>query len=989
MPTVIHISEFLIPDCNFQGTTCKLRRYYDSDWTDIDGVLHLEGVVGSSTGFFDEVNCTLANNTVTVPAFDATPTVTARIGNPRETWQLWDQSGSPRNIVFDNGFIPSSPTTTTFAALLIANQGQTLTNPPSTWLNAVGVQSLIDFTIGLWRLATSVLAGWVRLSTPASDVTDPVVVGKNDYATTSNSGIGKSSITRSPASLVTFVETTDSRNTNARIPATDAPLRIAYSYAGDGSQIVGNIVKLNASAGVPTVVNTAAGDTGGAVGIVTSGSALEGSPLIVVAAGSVRANFDGQVGGTDNYYVQISPGVNGACRAVNGYPASGQVLGRIISYDNPSDTSAFIDFIGPEVRAGGSSGQGAVNVLTFGADNTGATDASAAIRSALDAARAVGAKRVYAPAGIYLISQSQITAHSTIFDLTPSIELFGDGVGKTIFTVPTNAAWNSTTIVSANTGSNQSVHDITFLGTGVAASGSGRVIAATFGAFRPHFYNIEITGFDSLHGITTYLPFDAQDVSTTLGTTIVAGTRTVTPVSMNGIYKFRLLTIGGTTENVIVTACTETTFTAVFANNHSSADTVTGISNGAQRALVENFNIHDITGGSAVVVNSLANTFRNGTIKHVGTSSLHHGFYVQGGRNVFDDIWIEGVTGYSLHQYPAHTGIIDSSGNLYRAIKSIDPGVHHVEAVSEYDDSSNGTNPYYPAGLGLTRFTTFDQCLFKNTTARADNFGGLDISGPVIFTNNTLEDVTSFLEPAEGFARAYGNIIRNIVQSTYFVKIDENYGGGIEQFNQVPDARILKGMSAYPAANGAGTGFSNSPNTKCGRGLYLAAGIGSRYFEAISNVAGVVAVTVQFSGPADDIFLGNTFTFTSGVDFTLGSDDTAPQLALTATHLATAMNNDGQLPRYVFAKAVGAKVYLYLGRMAAGLTISTNQSGRIAITSGADGRIFAEHKLIAVVGLGVGNSAAGSTPGTCVKKMEVFDAAGASLGFVPIYDAIT
>lgn len=43
-----------------------------------------------------------------------------------------------------------------------------------------------------------------------------------------------------------------------------------------------------------------------------------------------------------------------------------------------------------------------------------------------------------------------------------------------------------------------------------------------------------------------------------------------------------------------------------------------------------------------------------------------------------------------------------------------------------------------------------------------------------------------------------------------------------------------------------------------------------------------------------------------------------------------------------------------------------------------------------VVGtLGVNNSAAGSTPGTCVKKIEVFDAAGASLGFVPVYDAIT
>jgi len=46
-------------------------------------------------------------------------------------------------------------------------------------------------------------------------------------------------------------------------------------------------------------------------------------------------------------------------------------------------------------------------------------------------------------------------------------------------------------------------------------------------------------------------------------------------------------------------------------------------------------------------------------------------------------------------------------------------------------------------------------------------------------------------------------------------------------------------------------------------------------------------------------------------------------------------------------------------------------------------------KFVANAGLGVGNSAAGSTPGTCVKKMEVFDAAGTSLGFLAIYNAIS
>jgi hypothetical protein len=45
--------------------------------------------------------------------------------------------------------------------------------------------------------------------------------------------------------------------------------------------------------------------------------------------------------------------------------------------------------------------------------------------------------------------------------------------------------------------------------------------------------------------------------------------------------------------------------------------------------------------------------------------------------------------------------------------------------------------------------------------------------------------------------------------------------------------------------------------------------------------------------------------------------------------------------------------------------------------------------LCGLGGLAVGNSAAATTPGTVVNKMQVFDQFGASLGYVPIYNAIT
>jgi hypothetical protein len=213
MPTTVTISEFQPGpgECNFLGTTAKLRRYYNQDWSDIDGVFHAEGVVGSSTSFFDEISCTLAANTITVPTFPATPTDNPQTGsNVQETWQLWDQSGSPRNIIFE-GFIPSANPTITFGALLLLNKGQTLFESDAITRLDQWIQSYIDTVIGALNKATSVIFGRVRLSVPASDLTDPVVVGKNDYASTANSGIGKSSVNRSPASDTTFVEATDPR----------------------------------------------------------------------------------------------------------------------------------------------------------------------------------------------------------------------------------------------------------------------------------------------------------------------------------------------------------------------------------------------------------------------------------------------------------------------------------------------------------------------------------------------------------------------------------------------------------------------------------------------------------------------------------------------------------------------------------------------------------------------------------------------------------
>jgi hypothetical protein len=55
----------------------------------------------------------------------------------------------------------------------------------------------------------------------------------------------------------------------------------------------------------------------------------------------------------------------------------------------------------------------------------------------------------------------------------------------------------------------------------------------------------------------------------------------------------------------------------------------------------------------------------------------------------------------------------------------------------------------------------------------------------------------------------------------------------------------------------------------------------------------------------------------------------------------------------------------------------------------APGQVKTTAKLIAVGGIGVGNSAPATTLGSVVRKIEVFSSTGASLGWIPVYSSMT
>lgn len=379
------------------------------------------------------------------------------------------------------------------------------------------------------------------------------------------------------------------------------------------------------------------------------------------------------------------------------------------------------------------------------ADATGVTDATAQLQADLVTAVAAGHKRLYLPAGTYKI----VLTTGTLFNLTSdNTEVFGDGIGKTILQLPASTTLTAALFFFKMAAKHQWIHDLSIqVGAGAAGSFDMIGIAIVTGAFYPRVTRVEIGGIYGSStaggsGINLSQTYSQTEASTTLGTTIASGARTVTPGSMDGIYVGRRLSIGGTAEDVIVTAITETTFTATFANAHNSSDSVTITSYGAQYALIEDCLVRDSFKACGFIVNSSNNTFRRCKAVKTGSTSGQHAFYMQGGHNLYEGCDAEGAGGYSFHGYK-QVQSIDGSGDKLIGCTSIQPGFQHAIFNSL---ASNATNPNVPTTLQLTRYVQVIGCTFRNLNA-VQRYG-LEVVVPALIANNVFEDVCQ----AGGFA---------------------------------------------------------------------------------------------------------------------------------------------------------------------------------------------------------------------------------------------
>lgn len=230
--------------------------------------------------------------------------------------------------------------------------------------------------------------------------------------------------------------------------------------------------------------------------------------------------------------------------------------------------------------------------------------------------------------------------------------------------------------------------------------------------------------------------------------------------------------------------------------------------------------------------------------------------------------------------------------------------------------------------------------------------------------------------------------------------------------------------AASSAYVGVGIDVSNSPGNPNGLNVYLGSGTliancdtairagDSSQIEADNYV--VTSCTNRFApqsgGSATE---GSAVKHRGGHTSLTGVDPTLPTLTTTAasaqsgnlvehygtTGLVASLSNAGTWTAIAsiiasFVKLtsrglVGTPAYTFSNDPDTGmwspdvnkLSFSTNGTERL--------RVNDDGKVLITGSLGVGNSVSATTPGTVVKKIEVFDASGTSLGFIPVYNAIT
>lgn len=198
LATDINISGFQSPtQYRYSDSTVTLRIYSSDTFTTSDGKTVVANNPGGSWYF--STTCTAASNVLTCQSFTLPSTSDSSKPSAGYTGLIYDARGNQKETLFTKWRLGKTLTAITYKEW---EAYQPKSSPPLG--DSYYTKAQIDAKHAALQLAplmTDGLAGRGRLSKPADNVSDPIVVGKNDYSSTTNLGLARISIAPVTASL--------------------------------------------------------------------------------------------------------------------------------------------------------------------------------------------------------------------------------------------------------------------------------------------------------------------------------------------------------------------------------------------------------------------------------------------------------------------------------------------------------------------------------------------------------------------------------------------------------------------------------------------------------------------------------------------------------------------------------------------------------------------------------------------------------------------
>lgn len=423
-----------------------------------------------------------------------------------------------------------------------------------------------------------------------------------------------------------------------------------------------------------------------------------------------------------------------------------------------------------------------INARWFGAKGDFVDSDNLPLQRAMRASDNTDSHEVFIPAGIYKITYE---ASGWYFYLHVADQVLrGAGMGQTILKMEDNFSWTGDINLIRAWNTRQKILDLTI------TAGSNMNAGSTTGAFgvitltewgTPTTYckyseirRVEIRDLvggtigAGGHGFGTYCSWWTHDVDTTFAEAItVPGSQAVTPASMDGMWVGKRLFVDWTNattigEEIVITSISKTQITATFAGTHLAGVRIVGYCHSETYCLIEDCYIHDCHQIVAFGTGSNANRYvRCKAVRGTGTAQCH-GFYNQGGDNVYDSCWVEGWCGYSYHNYK-NAARRSTTGDIFVNCVSINPDFKHFHCASLDNGTPNPYNADYPVGAELDRYIRVIGCTFKNTNGLSSE--GISSNHPIIVQGCAFDDVYGtggggIVHLYNGYGVVNGNIFR-------------------------------------------------------------------------------------------------------------------------------------------------------------------------------------------------------------------------------------